>query len=221
MLPVIAAALPFANLSLTDQIPQFGIWAYILVFVVITLASTIIGGPIPDNTFLVLTGAVALNNGLSVEWLFVAAVAGGFAGYEINYWSGRLIGLAVCRDTCPGLFRDRNVRNALDLLDRFGPAALIISRFMPVLNLPSFIAGVSAMEYRRYAGFNLISSAVWSGTLLLSGYFIGSLSPVSTYLEDLMDLFVILLMIIILFVLGTFVRDYLRHALQNEEKSGE
>lgn len=98
-----AALLPLTSLSLSDQIIQYGIGMYLLVFLIIMLASTIIGGPIPDNTFLVFLGAVVMADGLSMEWIFVFAVAGGFAGYEINYWSGRMFGLTLCQGTCPAV----------------------------------------------------------------------------------------------------------------------
>lgn len=210
MSPIIAALLPLTSLSITDEILQYGMWVYILVFVVILLASTIVGGPIPDNTFLLLTGTVATVNGLSMEWLFLMAFLGGVAGYEINYWSGRLFGLAICRGVCPGILHDRNVRKAVDMMDRFGPVALILSRFMPILNLPSFIAGVNAMEYRRYAGFNLISSAVWCGILLTLGYYIGSIPIISKYLDYFTDLLIVILAITIIIVLVMFTRDYVK-----------
>jgi membrane protein DedA with SNARE-associated domain len=88
--PLLSALPSLSSLSLADQILQSGMWVYLLVFLVILLASTIVGGPIPDNTFLLLTGAVASGDGLSMELLLIVAMAGGFAGYEINYWSGRL-----------------------------------------------------------------------------------------------------------------------------------
>jgi membrane protein DedA with SNARE-associated domain len=62
------------------------------------------------------------------------------------------------------------VVKALALVDRYGPVALVLSRFMPVFNLPSFIAGMNGMEYRRYTGFNLVSSALWGGGLLIIGF---------------------------------------------------
>ena len=206
--PAIAALLPLTGIS-PDLFFRYGVWMYLLVFVVILTASTIAGGPIPDNTFLLLTGAVA-QGGLSIAGLLVMAAAGGFAGYEINYWSGRWFGLAVCRGVCPAVLRDTNVRNALAMMDRFGPVSLILSRFMPVMNLPSFIAGANAMAYRRYVVFNLISSAVWSGTLLLLGYYIGSFPVVSQYLDDITDLFLVVLAVAVLIVIFTLARDYLK-----------
>jgi|GEM_PF-817646 membrane-associated protein len=210
VLPIIATLLPLTRVSITDQILQYGIWAYLLIFVVIMFTSTVVGGPIPDNLFLILIGAAAIDNSLSMEWLFVMAVGGGFAGYEINYWSGRLFGFEICREACSLVFHDTNVQKALDIMGRFGPAALILSRFMPVLNLPSFIAGVDSMEYRRYVIFNLISSAIWCGTLLVLGYYIGSIAIINQYLDDLTDLFIIIMAVAIIIVLVIFARDYVK-----------
>ena len=91
------AILPFTNSSISDQILSYGIWTYLLIFMVILFSSTVFGGPVPDTTFLLLIGAAAIDNSLLMIWLFVMTVMGGFAGYEINYWSGRLFGLRICR----------------------------------------------------------------------------------------------------------------------------
>lgn len=149
-------------------------------------------------------------NGLSMAWLLVMAVGGGFAGYEINYWIGRLFGVAIRRGISPAVLHGRNVRKALDMMEGFGPATLILSRFMPVLNLPSFVAGVDAMEYRKYVGFNLISSVVWCGTLLLLGYYFGGISIINEYLGYLMDLFIVIMAVAIIIALVIFARDYVK-----------
>jgi membrane-associated protein len=202
--------MPLTSVSVTDWILQYGLWVYLMIFFVITLASTIAGGPIPDNTFLVLLGAGAMSNGLSMAGLFIMAVLGGFTGYEINYWSGKLFGLTICRGVCPLVLHDGNMVKALALMDRYGPAALVLSRFMPVLNLPSFISGINGMEYKRYIGFNLISSAVWCGGLLIFGFYLGSFSVVSTSIDLLTDLFIIILAAAIAITLVMTIRDYAR-----------
>ena len=203
-----AVLLLFTPVSISDWILQYGLWVYMMIFLIIALASTIAGGPIPDNTFLVLLGAGTITNGLSMEGLFVMAAMGGFVGYEINYWSGRFFGLAVCRGVCPVILDARNITKTLTLMDRFGPVTLVLSRFMPVLNLPSFISGVNRMEYRRFIVFNLISSAVWCGVLLTLGFYLGSLSLVSGYIDLLTDIFIIILAAAVLITLVMTARDY-------------
>jgi len=208
MLPVSAALLPLTSASISGQVLSFGIWAYLFIFIVILIASTIVGGAIPDNTFIILIGAASPGSELSVLWVVVSTALGGFAGYEINYWSGRLFGLTICQRTCPGVLHDKNVEKALDMMERFGPVSLVLSRFMPVLNMPSFIAGVDAMEYPRYVVFNLISSVIWCGTLLVLGYYIGSIAIIDRYLDDLTDLVFIIMIVAVLVVLIMFARDY-------------
>ena len=208
MYPLISALQPLTSLSLVDQILSFGIWLYLLVFLIIMLASTIVGGTIPDNTFLLLTGAIASGDGLSVELLLLVAVSGGFAGYEINYWSGRLFGQSVCKRRCPTILDDKNLRKALDLMDRFGPVSLILSRFLPVLNLPSFIAGVNVMNYRRFVVYNLFSSVIWCGILLTTGYFIGNISLIGMYLDYITAIFIVITVVTIIVAGVMFFRDY-------------
>lgn len=210
MLPIAAFSFPLTSLSISNLVLQFGVWVYLLTFVIILLSSTIVGGAIPDNTFLILAGAVTNANSLSMTWLFAAAVGGGFVGYEINYWSGRRFGLAISRKIFPAVLHDKNVKRALDMMDRFGTAALIFSRFMPDLNLPSFLDGVNVMAYRRYVVFNLISSVVWCGILLMLGFYIGSLSIINAYLAYLTDLFIVMLVAGIIFVIVMAARDYMK-----------
>jgi membrane protein DedA with SNARE-associated domain len=130
-------------------------------------------------------------------------------GYEINYWSGKRFGLPISRELFPAVLGDKNVKKALNVIERFGPAALIFSRFMPDLNLPSFLDGVNMMAYRRYVVFNLISSVVWCGILLMLGYYIGSLSIINAYLDYLTDLFMIMLVVGIIFIIIIGARDYM------------
>jgi membrane-associated protein len=209
VLPIIATLLSLNGTSLSDQVLSSGVWTYLLIFIIILFASTIVGGAIPDNTFLILVGAAVIDTELSMFWLVIVTVLGGVAGYEINYWSGRLVGLKICRGVCLRILHDKKVEDAIDTMDRFGPASLIISRFMPVMNLPSFVAGVNVMEYRRYLVFNLISSAIWCGTFLIFGYYIGTIAIISPYLDDLTDIFLIIMAVVIVIVLVMFARDYM------------
>lgn len=209
MVLITAALVPVIS-PLSDGFLTYGIWIYPLLFVVILLSSTIFGGLIPDNTILFLTGAVAIDNNLSMGWLFIMAACGAFVGYEINYWAGRLFGITICRGVCPVVLHEKNVQKALDLMDRFGVAALILSRIMPVMNLPSFVAGVNGMDYRRFIGLNIISSALWCGTLLTLGYYFGSIPVLSGYLDLLAGLLLVIITIALILVLVVTARDYMK-----------
>jgi len=183
VLPIIATQLSFTYLSISGDFLHCGIWMYVMVFIIVMLGSTVFGGLIPNNTFLFLSGAVARLNGLSLELLLLLAAVGGFIGYEINYWSGRLFGATILRGVYQTVLQNRNLRKAFDMMEDFSPVTLIVCRVMPVLNLPSFIAGVDKMDYRRFVGFNLISSAIWGLSILMLGYFFGGILIINKYLS--------------------------------------
>jgi membrane-associated protein len=206
--PIIVIQQSLTSLSISNQFLQYGIWMYLMVFVIIMLGSTVVGGLIPDNTFLFLTGAVARVNGLSMEWLLLIAVGGGFVGYEINYWSGRLFGMAMLRGLYRNVLQDKNVRKALDKMEGFGPVTLTLGRVMPVLNLPSFIAGVDRMDYQTFVGFNLISSAVWGLGILMLGYFFGGIPVINKYAGYFTGLLIIFIGIASIIALVMFARNY-------------
>jgi len=76
------------------------------------------------------------------------------------------------------------------------------------------------MHYRRYVVFNLVSSAVWCGVLLVLGYSIRSITVVGDYLDYLTDLIIILAAAIII-TLVLFVHDYVRRRTDIRYKNPE
>jgi membrane-associated protein len=210
VLPIIATQLSLTYLRISDDFLHYGIWMYLMVFVIVILGSTVVGGLIPNNTFLFLSGAVARLNGLSMEWLLLLAAVGGFAGYEINYWSGRLFGITILRGVYQTALQNRNLRKAFDMMEDFSPVTLIVCRVMPVLNLPSFIAGVDKMDYRKFVGFNLISSAIWGLSILMLGYFFGGIPIINEYLSYFVDLLIVVIVVTTIIALVIFVRTYVK-----------
>jgi len=208
--PIIAIQLPFTELSISYDFLHYRIWMYLMVFVIVMLGSTVVGGLIPNTTFLFLNGAVARVNGLSMDWLLLLAASGGFVGYEINYWGGRLFGHTLLRGVYQTALHHRNVRKASDMMEDFGLVTLIVCRGMPVLNLPPFIAGVNMMDYHKFVGFNLISSAIWGISILMLGYFFGGIPFINEYLSYFVDLLIVVIVVTTIVALVTFARRYVK-----------
>ena len=93
-------------------------------------------------------------------------------------------------------------------MNKFGPVSLVFSRFLPVLNVPSFIAGLNSMNYNRFILYNLVSAIIWCGVLLTLGYFIGNISQIDEYLDVITDIFIVITAIIVIFVVITFIWNY-------------
>ena len=194
----------------SDQLFSLGIWAYLLLFCIFLVSSTVPGGMIPGNLLLLLAVAAVYDYGLSLAALVLAATGGGFAGYQINYWSGRLFDLTLCRKGFPGVLSETNLQKARDLTEKYGPAALVLSRFLPVLNLPPFIAGVESMNSRSYLFYNLLSAVLWCSIVLVLGYLIANIPLVRDHIDFVAFLFLVIAASAFIVVGIMMVRDYLR-----------
>ncbi len=78
------------------------------------------------------------------------------------------------------------------------------------MNLPSFIAAVNGMEHRKYLVFNIISAAIWCGTDLLLGYYVGSIPFVNGYVMILANIFFIILAAVVIIAMVLFLVNRLR-----------
>jgi membrane-associated protein len=177
------------------QAGHYGPGTYLLIFLTILVASSFIITPFPGNSLLFVSGALATTHQLDISWLFIISVAAAYIGYDINYWSGRLLGIAVCKRGCPGIFLEKNVRKSLELIERYGMVSIIAIRFVPAVNLPPFFAGMDAMNYRLYVVLNLAGAVVWSALVLSVGYLFGGIPIIQVILPGLFLIVIIILVI--------------------------
>ena len=191
---------------LTTEAHEYGAWMYVLIFLVILAGSSFVFAPIPGHSLLFVSGALVASGQLDIRVVLVSAVAGAYIGYDLNYWAGRLLGLAVCRRGCPLVFREVHIAKAHDLMKRYGPVAVIVSRFIPAVNLPPFFAGIEAMRYRLYSSMNAAGAVLWCGIVVALGYAIGSISIVQEFIDLLFDLVIVVLIAGILYAAFILIR---------------
>jgi membrane-associated protein len=137
----------------------------------------LIGFFLPGDTLLftvgllVGTGVVDVPVWEAVLLLAAAAFLGNVVGYEI----GRAAGPAIFRREDSALFKHENVDRAAAFFERWGPAAVLVARFVPIVR--TFItvtAGVGRMDRRRYLTYSGIGAVLWAGGVTLLGYWLGS-----------------------------------------------
>lgn len=123
------------------------------------------------NLFSVATPAIELL--LALVLLTVAAVLGNVAGYEI----GRAIGPPLTRRD--GRILKRKYFDQTEaFFDRHGNMALVIGRFVPfVRTFITVVAGVTRMDRRRFWVWSIIGAVLWTVSIMLLGYFLGSAFP--------------------------------------------
>ena len=132
------------------------------------------GIPFPSRVILILTPAF-LTSERDLAGLIVVGTIGAVLGDHVPYLAGRMAGtriLAVyCRVT---LASDRCVERTLAYFARFGPAALLFSRFSTSVRLfASACAGCADLTYVRYLVFDAVGTVLYTTLWVVVGTFIG------------------------------------------------
>jgi len=161
-------------------IQQYGVWTYLILFLIIFCETGLVVTPIlPGDSLLFAVGTFAARNaldlGLLLVLLSVAAVAGDTVNYAIGYRVGRQI------------FRKEGVRflnrEYLDRTHRFyerhGAKTIVIARFVPIIRtFAPFVAGVGRMSYARFVTYNVAGGVGWIAALVLGGYLFANIPVV-------------------------------------------
>jgi membrane-associated protein len=112
--------------------------------------------------------------------LCVAAVAGNQVGYLI----GRKAGPALLNRPDSRLFKQEYVDRTHAFFERYGPRAIVLARFVPIVRtFITVIAGVGQMDYRRYSIYTLIGGVLWAAGVTVLGYSLGGVDLVRGNIE--------------------------------------
>jgi membrane-associated protein len=97
------------------------------------------------------------------------------------------------------------ITQAHAFMEKHGPKAIIIARFVPVVRtFVPFVCGIGRLTYGRFLGFSVLGAAIWVGLLVPAGYFFGNLPVVKNNLTA-----VILLIVFISLLPG--IVEFVRH----------
>ena len=207
------ALIPF--LDPTKLIEAFGPFGLVGVCAII-FAETglLVGFVFPGDTLLLITGLLAQKHlGVSI-WIAAPAIAvAAFLGGECGFYIGRKTGPRIFERRDSGLFSRAQVQRTNAFFDRYGPIAVILARFVPVVRtIAPIAAGVGKMPARRYSTFNAIGALAWGFGVTFLGYLLGFIPPVSDFVTNYID--VILLAAVVLSLGPT-----LFHVLSNRRKA--
>ncbi|NUR17293.1 MAG: DedA family protein [Dermatophilaceae bacterium] len=145
---------------------------------------------LPGDSLLFATGLFIANGHLHLPLalvlpaLFLAAIGGNAAGYEI----GRAAGPALYRHDRRFLRREHLDRSHA-FFERHGSKALVLGRFVPIVRtFVTVVAGASRMSRRHFLTWSAIGAAIWVTVLTLLGYYLGRALP---GLQDRIDVLVV------------------------------
>jgi membrane-associated protein len=65
-----------------------------------------------------------------------------------------------------------------EFYDRHGPFTIVIARFVPIVRtFAPVVAGIGAMDYKRFISYNVFGGVGWVLSMVLGGYFLGQVVP--------------------------------------------
>ncbi len=148
--------------------------AYAVVFAVTLIDAT--GTPFPGRLLLIAAGSLAAAGKASITALIALAAIAAVLGDHVWYVAGRFGGermLALyCRVVTLG--SRRCVEKAKRCFERFGPAAIIVGRFVAGVRIfVTPIAATSGMPYLRYLAYDAVGAFVWAALWIVVGFVVG------------------------------------------------
>lgn len=171
---------------LEDIIERFGVWTYVFLFLIIFCETGLVVMPfLPGDSLLFAAGSFAalkpdvLNVWVMTGLLCIAAVLGD----TVNYWLGKWFGPSAFSGRFP-LLNQNHLRRTEEFYERYGGKTIILARFVPIIRtFAPFVAGIGAMNYRRFLVYNIVGGLVWVVLFTLMGYYFGRLEIVQKNYE--------------------------------------
>jgi membrane-associated protein len=147
--------------------------AYVMVFLVTAIDAT--GTPFPGRALLVASGVLAASGHVSVVAVILLAAAGAVVGDHAWYFVGRWRGQRLLALACRVTMRSGDcLERANTLLQRYGPLAIVLGRFLAALRVfVTAAAAGSGLPYYQYLFGEIVGALLWSSVFVLFGYGIG------------------------------------------------
>jgi membrane-associated protein len=161
-------------------IQSFGIWAYVIMFLVIFCETGLVVTPIlPGDSLLFALGAIAAQGALNIEFLLISLCIAAIAGDTVNYAIGNFLGPKVFHYPDSRFFKKEHLIRTHQFYEKHGGKTIIIARFIPIIRtFAPFVAGIGTMKYTRFITFNIVGGLAWICAFLLAGFFFGGIPAV-------------------------------------------
>lgn len=156
----------------------------LLVFVNVLLEQ--IGLPVPAYPTLIVTGALAMQSKPLLGAGVLVAMLACLIADALWYWAGKRYGSVLLKSICKiSLSQDTCIRQGLNVYERVGPRAMLLSKFLPGAGaLVTTVAGMNATPFAVFMRYSLAGSFIWAGSALLLGMlFSDALIPLLDWLS--------------------------------------
>lgn len=136
----------------------------------------LIGFFLPGDTLLFTAGFFAAQGHLPLAGVLVVIFLAAVIGDNVGYTIGKKSGPRLFKKKDGIIFRQEYIARAEGFYEKHGGKTIIIARFVPIVRtFAPVVAGVGNMKHKRFFFFNIIGAAIWTGSVVMLGYWLGSL----------------------------------------------
>ncbi|MCM3303202.1 DedA family protein [Streptomyces pseudogriseolus] len=173
---------------------------------------------LPGDSLLFTAGLfVAEGNYISQPlWLVCTLIVlAAVIGDQVGYMIGKFFGPRLFSRPNSKLFKQENLEKAHEFMEKYGPKAIVLARFVPIVRtFAPIVAGAGRMKYRTFFTYNVIGGVAWGTGVTLAGYWLGQISLIKNNVEAILVLIVFVSVVPILI-------EYLRERGKKKRAAAE
>jgi membrane-associated protein len=155
----------------------------IVLFIIFAETGLFAGFFLPGDSLLFLAGIYnreLVENLISIDSSFLnvtllSTLVGlaGIVGNMTGYWFGSKSGYYLYNKEDTFWFKKKYLIQSRDFFEKHGGRAIIFSRFLPIFRtFAPIVAGIVMMEKKKFMFYNILSSFLWSFSLIFSGHYL-------------------------------------------------
>ena len=160
---------------------------YLLLCLIIFCETGLVATPfLPGDSLLFAAGAITAKTGILdirilIPLLFISAIAGD----NTNYFIGKVLGRKVFEMRfLRKIVKEEYLVRTEAFYEKHGGKTIIMARFVPIIRtFAPFVAGLGAMNYKKYISFCAAGGILWVSLLSLAGFYFGNLEIVKNNFE--------------------------------------
>ena len=187
-------------------ISSFGVWTYVILFLIIFCETGLVVTPIlPGDSLLFAAGTFAAIGSLDKWYLAISLTIAAILGDTVNYWIGYIVGPKVFASSSSKFFNKKHLIRSHEFYEKYGGKTIIIARFMPLIRtFAPFVAGIARMTYVKFLLYNITGGILWISIFVFGGYYFGNIPLVKRN-------FTVVIFVIIFISLIPIISEFLRY----------
>lgn len=183
----------------------FGPWVLVGLFVIVFIESGVLFPFLPGDSLLVTAALLRDTLNIQVWHILLVASSAAILGDQVGFWLGRRFGRRLFKPDARVL-KTAHLEEAEAFFAKYGPLALVLGRFVPIVRTyVPLAAGTADMPYRRFVVWNVSGALAWVGSMTAVGVLLAGIPGIAHNIDY------ILLVIIGISVLPIVISGFQRH----------